>query len=322
MEAAVVNVLSAGDTALVVNAGKFGERWTGLCKAYGVKSCEIKVPYGTAVAPSEIEAALSADKNIKAVYTTLCETSTGVVTDIAAIGRIVRDTQALLVVDAISGLGADDLQTDAWGVDIAVSGSQKGLMIPPGLAFASVSAKAWKAEGKSTLPKYYLSFKKAKKSLEAFDNPFTPPVTLVVALKETLAMICSEGMPNVLARHALLARATRAGVKALGLEIFCPLAPANTVTAVKVPAGLDGVKIVKDLREEFGVTIAGGQGDEMKGKLFRIAHLGYACAFDVAVAMSALEMALAKQAFKFSAGAGVKAAQEVLLDSGMVMVGR
>lgn len=315
MEAAVVNILSPGDTAIVVNAGKFGERWSGLCKAYGVKVQEIKVPYGSIVEPGQIEKLLKADASgaIKAVFTTLCETSTGAVSDIKAIGAVVRNTSAVLAVDAISGLGADDLQTDAWGVDLAVTGSQKGLMIPPGLGFAAVSPKAWKLEEKSTLPKYYFSFKKAKKSLADFDNPFTPPITLVLALRETLAMLCAEGMPNVLKRHALLASATRAGVKALGLELFAPSAPANTVTAVKVPAGLDGVKIVKDLREELGVTIAGGQGDDMKGKLFRVAHLGYANAFDVVVAMSAIEMGLERQGFRFNAGAGVKAAQEVLL---------
>ncbi len=314
MESSVVNLLSPGDTALTVSAGKFGERWAALCKAYGVKAQEIKVPYGYAVDPQEIAKALKADKNIKAVYTTLCETSTGVLTDIKAIGEIVRDTQAVLVVDAISGLGADDLQTDAWGVDVVVSGSQKGLMIPPGLAFASLSAKAWKLEEKSTLPKFYFSYKKAKKSLADFDNPFTPAITLVVALQESLKLIAAEGLDNVLKRHAKLAAATRAGVKALGLELFSPLAPANTVTAVKVPAGVDGVKLVKDLRDELGITLAGGQGDDMKGKLFRVAHLGYVNEFDVIVAMSAIEMILDKQGFRFTAGAGVKAAQETILE--------
>ncbi len=314
MESSVVNLLSPGDTALTVSAGKFGERWAALCKAYGVKAQEIKVPYGYAVDPQEIAKALKADKNIKAVYTTLCETSTGVLTDIKAIGEIVRDTQAVLVVDAISGLGADDLQADAWGVDVVVSGSQKGLMIPPGLAFASLSAKAWKLEEKSTLPKFYFSYKKAKKSLADFDNPFTPAITLVVALQESLKLITAEGLDNVLKRHAKLAAATRAGVKALGLELFSPLAPANTVTAVKVPAGVDGVKLVKDLRDELGITMAGGQGDDMKGKLFRVAHLGYVNEFDVIVALSAIEMILDKQGFSFTAGAGVKAAQETILE--------
>ncbi len=317
MEATVVNVLSAGDTVVVVNAGKFGERWAGICKAYGVKVLEIKVPYGNAANPQEIAKALKADSAgaIKAVFTTLCETSTGALSDIAAIGAVVKNTSAALVVDAISGLGADDLQTDRWGVDVAVTGSQKGLMIPPGLAFAAVSLKAWKLEEKSTLPKYYFSFKKAKKSLEAWDNAFTPPVSLIVALRETLRMICEDGISNVVSRHARLAAATRAGIKALGLELYCPLAPANTVTAVKVPSGLDGVKLVKHLREELGVTIAGGQGDDMKGKLFRIAHLGYAAEFDVVIALSALEMALDRLGFRFSASAGVKAAQESLLEA-------
>ncbi len=320
MEAAVVNLLSPGDTAIVVNGGKFGERWAGLCKAYGVKVLEIKVPYGQVVNPAEIAKLLKADAAVKAVYTTLCETSTGALFDIRAIADVVKNSAAVLVTDAISGLGADDLQTDRWGVDVVVSGSQKGLMIPPGLAFASVSAKAWALEEKSKLPKYYLSFKKAKKSLADYDNPFTPPVSLVLALKETLAMICAEGIGNVLKRHALLATATREGVKALGLELFCPSAPANTVTAVKVPQGLDGVKIVKDMREDFGVTIAGGQGEDMKGKLFRIAHLGYAVGFDVVVAMSAVEMALDRQGFSFVPGSGVKATQQALLEGSKISV--
>ncbi len=312
MEASVINLLSPGDTAITVNAGKFGERWTGLCKAYGVKALEIKVPYGQVVDPQEIAKLLKENPSVKAVYTTLCETSTGVLTDIRAIGQIVKNTPAVLVVDAISGLGADDLQTDAWGVDVVVSGSQKGLMIPPGLAFASVSPKAWELEAKSTIPKFYFSFKKAKKSLADWDNPWTPPVTLVIGLRETLAMIIADGMPSVLKRHALLADAARAAVKALGLQLFSAI-PANTVTTVAVPAGLDGVKIVKDMREEMGVTIAGGQGEEMKGKVFRIAHLGYAVEFDVVTAISAVEMALKRQGFHFTPGAGVKAAQEVLL---------
>lgn len=312
MEAAVANLLSPGDTALAIQGGKFGERWTELCQAYGITAEVINVEWGKAVDPAEIEKKLKANPKIKAVFTTFCETSTGVVTDIEAIGKIVKDSGAVLVVDAISGLGAIDLKTDAWSVDVCVSGSQKGLMLPPGLAFISVSQKAWGLISASKSPRYYFDLKEAKKAFEKADTPFTPAITLIIALNEALKMMKQEGLENIFLRHKKMADATRAAAKALGLELFAPSAASDVVTAVKVPAGIDGEKLVKAMRDTYGVTIAGGQA-ELKGKVFRFAHMGFMEEFDIIAGLSCLEKVLAQMGYKFQLGAGVKAAQEVFL---------
>lgn len=309
MEAAVVNLLSPQDTALTVQAGKFGERWTEICRAYGINTEVIDVEWGRAVDPAQIEKRLKANPKIKAVFTTLCETSTGVANDIEAIGKIIKDTDAVLVVDAISGLGAIDLKTDEWFCDIAVSGSQKGLMLPPGLGFISVSAKAWKLIGTSKCPKYYFDLKQAKKALDNTDTPFTPAITLVVALNEALKMMRQDGLQNIFLRHKKMAEATRKAVKALGLELFAPTASSDVVTSVVVPQGIDGEKLVKVMRDTYGVTIAGGQS-ELKGKVFRIAHMGFIEEFDIIAGISCLEKVLQKMGYKFEFGAGLKAAQE------------
>lgn len=310
MEAAVVNLLSKGDKALIVRGGKFGERWAEICELYGVQVTNIDVEWGYAVEPRLIEEALKKDLSIKAVYTTLCETSTGVVNDIKRIGEIVSSFPAVLVVDAISGLGAQEILTDEWNVDVCICGSQKGLMIPPGLAFASVSEKAWKLTESSNLPKYYLSMAKARKALPKDQTAFTPAVSLLCSLNETLKMIREEGLESVLARHERLARACRAGVKALGLELFAKN-PANNCTAVKVPEGLDGKVVKSNFSKDYGLTIAGGQG-HIEGKIFRISHLGYADTFDVVMAISCLEMVLSDLGWKVEFGKGVAAAEEIL----------
>jgi aspartate aminotransferase-like enzyme len=312
MEAAVINLLSAGDTALVVQAGKFGERWTELCKAYGVVAEVISVEWGKAVEPAQIQKSLKANPKIKAVFTTLCETSTGVATDIEAIGKIVKDSEAALVVDAISGLGAIDLKADAWSVDVVVSGSQKGLMLPPGLGFISLSPKAMKLVEASKSPRYYFDLRKAKKAIDKTDTPFTPAITLIIALVEVLRMMKQDGLENIFSRHRKMADATRAAVKALGLELFAPGAASDVVTAAKVPEGLDGEKLVKTMRDTYGVTIAGGQ-DEMKGKLIRIAHMGYIEEMDIIAGISCLEKVLTQMGYKFQLGSGLKAAEEVFL---------
>ena len=312
MEAAVVNLLSAGDTAITVEGGKFGERWTELCSAYGIKPEVIKVEWGKAVDPREIERKLKANPAIKAVFTTLCETSTGVSNDIKAIGEVVKGSDAVLVVDAISGLGAVDLKTDAWSVDVCVSGSQKGLMLPPGLAFVSVSKKAWGKIDAAKCPKYYFDLKVAKKAMEKTDTPFTPAISLVIALAEALKIIRQDTLENIFIRHTKMAEATRAAMQALGLALFAPDAASDVVTAVKVPAGIDGEKLVKVMRDTYGVTIAGGQS-EMKGKIFRIAHMGYIGEFDIIVGISCLEKVLKQMGYKFDLAAGVKTAQEVFL---------
>lgn len=312
MEAAVINLLSAGDTALVIQGGKFGERWTEICRAYGINAEVIDVEWGRAVNPQDIQKNLKENPKIKAVFTTLCETSTGVVNDIKAIGEVVKNTEAVLVVDAISGLGAIDLKADAWFCDVVVSGSQKGLMLPPGLGFISVSPKAEKFIESSKSPKYYFSLKAAKKAWASTDTPFTPAITLIIALNEALKMMKEDGLEKIFLRHKRLACGTRAAVQALGLELFSPSASSDVVTAVKVPTGIDGEKLVKTMRDVYGITIAGGQA-ELKGKVIRIAHMGFTEEFDIIAGISCLEKVLALMGHKFELGKGVKAAEEVFL---------
>lgn len=312
MEATVANLLSPGDKVLTVQGGKFGERWTEICKSYGINAIVIDFEWGRAVEPAIIEKRLKQDGDIKAVFTTLCETSTGVQTDIKAIAEITKRYQAVLVVDAISGLGAVDIKTDEWGVDCVVAGSQKGLMIPPGLAFVSLSKKAWVNVEKSKCPRYYFDFKMTKKALEKTDTPFTPAITLVIALRETLRIMRQEGLEVIFSRHKKLATATRSAMKAMGLELFAPTAASDCVTAVKVPSDVDGEKLVKHMRDKYGVSIAGGQA-ELKGKVFRIAHMGFIRDTDILTAVSVLGIALNEMGFRCDTGNGIKVLTEELL---------
>jgi len=313
MEAAVANLCSPQETAITIETGKFGERWTQLCQTYGVNCEVIRAEWGKAVSPQEIKKRLAANPKIKAVFTTLCETSTGVVNDIEAIGKIVKETEAVLVVDAVSGLGAIDLKTDAWSCDVVVSGSQKGLMLPPGLGFISVSPKAWKLIEKAKSPRYYFDLIQAKKALQKTDTPFTPAISLITALNESIRLMKEEGLENIFKRHHIMAQATREAVKALGLELFTdPNAASDVVTAVKVPVGIDGEKLVKTMRDVWGVTIAGGQS-ELKGKIFRIAHMGYIEEFDIIVCIACLEKVLTHMGYRFNLGEGLKTAQQVFL---------
>lgn len=310
MEGSVSNLLCPGDKIITVNGGKFGERFGEIGRAYGAQVDEIMVEWGKAVDPREIERRLTND--VKAVYVTLCETSTGTQYDIKTIASIVSKTPAVIVVDAISGLLCDELLTDEWGIDAVVGGSQKGLMIPPGLGFCSVSKKAWALVESSKMPKYYFNFKKTKKSAEKADTPFTPAVTLLRALRETLAMIRQEGRENLITLYAKLAAAVRAGAEGLGLKLFSG-APSNAVTTICIPDGVDSGQLLNVvLRDELGVTFAGGQ-EQLKGKVFRICSMGYTNEFDIITAIAALETALKKLGYPFEPGAGVKAAQEVLL---------
>jgi len=312
MEAAVSNLLSSGDTAIVVRAGKFGERWTEICNAYGVKSVNLDIEWGKSPSPKAIEDVLKKEPNAKAVFVTLCETSTGAEIDAKSIAAVVAKTKAVLVVDAISGLGACQLKTDEWGVDVVVTGSQKGLMIPPGLALVSVSAKAWERVKQSKSPKYYFDFLAYKKALDKTDTPYTPAITLMIGLVQALKMIKEETIEAVWARHEKLARATRAAVVAMGLELFAPSAPSAAVTPVKAPAGIDGEQIAKVMKSKYGVWVAGGQA-ELKGKVFRIAHLGYMTDTDVLMTISVLEMVLVELGVKIKQGAGVSAAEQELM---------
>lgn len=313
MEGAVSNLLSKGDKAIVVRGGKFGERWGEICKAYGVEFIPIDVEWGTAVDPEKIRKILESDSSVRAVYTQATETSTGVMNPVKTIAEIVgKYENTVIVMDGITGIGVFDIPMDKWGLDVLISGSQKAMMLPPGLAFAALSAKAWKFVEKSNLPKYYFDFKKELKSAQKNQNSYTPAISLIVGLRETLRMIRKEGLEGVFRRHEKLAGATRAAVKALGLELYAPETPSNALTAVKVPAGIDGIKLQNRFFEKFGITVAEGQ-DRAKGKIIRIAHLGYYEGLDMIMVISALEMLLKEMGHRFELGAGVKAAEEILL---------
>ena len=312
MEASVVNLLSKGDKAIVICGGKFGERFSEISKAYGVETVDYDVEWGVSADPAVVAELLAANPEVKAVFSTLCETSTGVVNDIKGIAAVVAKTDAVLVVDAISGLSADEIKPDEWGVDVVIGGSQKGLMLPPGLAFLSVSPKAEKLIETSDLPKYYFSLKAALKSHAKNDTPWTPAVSLIQGLNVVLDMMLAEGLDNVLQRHADLAEATRGAMAALGLELLSE-SPSNAATAVRIPDSVDGLALVKKMRDEQGMTIAGGQAD-LKGKIFRLAHLGYMDKYDTITAIAAVETVLRQLGYKADLGKGVAKAEEMLLD--------
>ena len=309
MDGAVANLLCRDDKVIVIRSGKFGERWSEICEAYGIKVIPIDVAWGDSVAPETVKSKLTDHPNVKAVFATLCETSTGALHDIEALARLTQSGPTLLVVDAVSALGADDLQMDNWGVDVVVSCSQKGLMTPPGLAFAALNRRAWEAAEQSNLPKYYFDFRKAhQRGLEG-SVPYTPAITLLTALQCALNHICAEGIHNTIARHKRLALATRSAIKAIGLPLFAT-SPANTLTSIRLPEEIDGKTFVKMMCEKHGITYAGGQGD-LSGKILRIAHLGWMNENDVIVAISAFERGLAEIGYDVSLGAGVTAAQKV-----------
>jgi aspartate aminotransferase-like enzyme len=313
MEAALVNTLSPGDTVAVVTAGKFGERWLELCRAYGIAVVELKAPYGETVPPERVAAALTSNPRIAAVLAQHSETSTGVLHDVRGYAAVTRGTDAILVVDAVSSLGIAELDMDAWGVDLVVSGSQKGLMLPPGLGFCALSDKAWAKNATARLPRYYFDLAAERKTVVKNEAHFTPAVSIVVGLRTVLQMLEREGLANVFKRHDRLARATRAGVEALGLGLFCKATPSPAVTAVAAPPGVDSELIVKAYSQAHNITIAGGQG-EMKGTVFRLGHMGYAAEFDVIASLAALEQVLADLGQPIDFGAGVRGAQKVFAE--------
>jgi len=314
MVGSVTNFLSPGDKALVVRGGKFGERWTEICEAYGVLPINIDVEWGRAVKPELIEKALKKDPTIKAVLIQASETSTGVMHDTQAIGKIVKKYKdTLFIVDAITALGVIDMPVDAWNVDVCITGSQKAMMLPPGLAFVSVSEKAWKMAETAKCAKFYFNFPKERKNLAKNQTNFTSASSLIVGLNTVLRMMKADGLENVFARHERLATATRAAMKALGLKLYAKESPSTALTAVQVPEGIDGGALTKLMRDKYGVTVAGGQA-QLKGKIFRIAHLGYFDTFDIVIAVSAVEMALTEMGVtKIKLGKGVAAAQEILM---------
>ncbi|MBI4495327.1 MAG: alanine--glyoxylate aminotransferase family protein [Deltaproteobacteria bacterium] len=314
MEGAVTNTLSPGDQALVVEGGKFGERWAKLCQAFGVRAQVLTVEWGQAIDPARIARSLEENPSIKAVFTQATETSTGVLFPIREIARLVSARPGtILVVDAISHLGAMELPMDEWGLDIVVAGSQKAIMLPPGLAFAALSEKAWGFVERSTLPRFYFDFKKERKNLIQNQSAYTPAVSLIIGLAAALKRIREEGLESMFARHARLARATRKGMMALGLPLYASKAPSDAVTAVVAPPGVDGQKVVKILRDRHHLTIAGGQ-DQAKGKVFRIAHMGYVDKFDVMTAVAAVELTLRELGHPVELGRGVRAAMEALAE--------
>jgi serine---pyruvate transaminase len=319
MESAVANLVVPGEPAVVASCGKFGQRWAELCDAFGADTVHLEFEWGEKVDPGRLDEALGDLEGApRVVFTTQSETSTGVVNDVAALNEVAVAHGAVLCVDAISGVAAVDLPQDEWGVDVVVAGSQKSLMCPPGLGFASVSERALALAAENPGRRYYLDWARTVR-MQAEEPPnsaFTPAVTLFMALDVALELILEEGLENVLARHALLARGARAGVEALGLERFGPDDDgANVVTAVRMPAEIDGAAVPKLMRDRYGVTIAGGQA-ELKGKIARIAHCGYYGAFDIVVALSALEMALRDLGFEAEAGSGVAAAQRAFAEAG------
>ena len=315
MEAAIANCFSAGDTVIVCRNGKFGDRQKLIAETYGLNVVDLAYEWTEVVRPADIEAALAEHPEARGVIVTQSETSSGVLNDIEAIGRIVGPLEdVVLIVDSITGIGAVECKTDEWGLDVVMTGSQKGLMLPPGLAACTVSKKAWKAYERSDLPKFYFDWMKYQKNIEKDTTPFTPAVTLVLGLNESLKMIAEEGLDNVIVRHARLAEATRKGCEALGLKLFAPPeGRGSAVTPVWVPEGIDGKKIVSILKNKHGVTIAGGQ-DAYAGRIFRIGHLGYFGEFDIITTLAALEMTLAELGYEFTRGAGVVAAESVFIE--------
>lgn len=311
LEAAVANCLPQGSKAICLIAGRFGERWRNLCKAFGVESINVTVPPGQAVQPEQLAQALAQHPDATAVCATLSETSTGVGHDVAAFGRITAATPALLLIDAISGLGVMECRTDDWNIDVCVTGSQKALMLPPGLAFLSVSDKAWQRIDANTAPRaFYFDLKKARAAMKTSDTSFTPAHTLVQALRVSLKRIRAEGLENIWATQARNGAAARAGFEAMGLRPFAAQ-PAAGLTVVKVPEGIDGIALLGNLEKRYGLKLAGGQ-DDLKGKIVRVAHMGYIDQFDVLSALAGVELVLLEMGYPVEPGRGLAAAQKVL----------
>jgi aspartate aminotransferase-like enzyme len=319
MEACVANLLLAGQKALVLVAGKFGERWQELCDAFGIETVVLEVPWGEAPDLDEFKRLVKSHSDIAAVFCTHSETSTGVVSDVKAIAELVHTyTDALVIVDGITSIGVLPFYMDQWKIDVCVTGSQKGVMAPPGMAYVALSDRALKryeAQQRDEtlqsrrLPHYYWDFTKAREAAEERMTAWTPAITLLLGLQESLRLMRDTGLENLWNHYARLAQSVRAGVQALGLELFAKV-PSNALTAVKVPNGIDGRKLVETLRMQYGVTIAGGQGP-LKGKIFRITHMGYYDHLDMVALMAALELALRDLGWKFELGAGVATMQQV-----------
>jgi aspartate aminotransferase-like enzyme len=315
MDAAVSNLFRKNDKVIIINGGKFGERWTKISKAYGLTPVEIKLVAGESVEPKQLADVVRANPDAKAILFQASETSTGVQMPTQEICSIARAANMLTVCDAITACGVFDLPMDAWGIDVMITGSQKALMIPPGLAFVAMSDKAWATAEDSDLPRFYFDLTKERKAVSKNQTAWTPAISLIQGLQESLRIIREEGLRDIFKRHELLARATRNAVQALGLEIFAKKAPSLAVTAVKVPSVIkDGKQIPKLMRDKYGVTIAGGQ-DELEGKIFRLSHFGYCEKFDITTGISCLELVLNELGYKVEFGKGVGAALRTFAES-------
>lgn len=315
MEASISNLLSPGDKTIVCTAGKFGERWVEMNKAFGLNAVVLEEPYGSAVSPERVEKALKDNPDAKAVFVQASETSTGSAHDVKSMGEIVKKTDAVFVIDAITGLGTMPLDVDGWGLDVVIGGSQKAFMIPPGIGFLSVSPKAWAMAETSKLPKYYFNLKKERKNAANGESAWTPATSLMIAFAEALKYVRNLGMDKLVANAQMLAKAMLAASVELGLEPFSKF-PGNSVTAIKAPAGMDSSVIVKEYRSRFGSIIANGQGT-MKGQIFRVAHLGYFDFADLFALVAELELILAANGHPVTFGKGVAAVQRIYAEAAL-----
>ena len=310
-ESAIVNLCSPGERVLAVSAGSFGERWGTMARAYGCEVEELRYAWGETPSADDLRAKLASIEPVSLVFLVHSETSTGVVADVQSLAAVAKDAGALVVVDAVSSLGAVPLEQDEWGLDVVVSGSQKALMTPPGLATAAVSDAGWEQVARSTLPSFYFDWERTRKAQQKLDSPFTPAVSLIVALDVALGLLLESGLENAFDRHVRLGRACRAGIKAMGLELFSPDEDRSAVvTAARMPDGLDSSELTLALRERHGVTIAGGQG-QLKDAIFRIGHIGWYDEFDIATALNAVELVLHELGAPIERGAASSRALEV-----------
>ena len=308
-ESAVVNLLSPGERVLVVSAGEFGERWATMAETFGADVVQLRYEWGETPRPEDLRARLE-ESGADVVFLVHSETSTGVVADLEALAGAAREAGALTVVDAVSSLGAVPVETDAWGLDVVVAGSQKALMTPPGLSVVTVSPAAWERAARTTTPRFYFDWAKLRDALATGSTPFTPAVSLVAALDVALGMLLEEGLEQAFARHAALGRACREGAKAMGLELFSPDEERSAiVTAIFVPEGVNARELVLELRDRFGITVAGGHGD-LGVRMFRIGHIGYYDIFDITTALAAVELLLAERGSDVERGVAVAAALE------------
>jgi aspartate aminotransferase-like enzyme len=313
-EAAIVNLVSPGERVLCVTAGAFGDRWIALAKTYGADVQELRYAWGETPSAEDIGAKLD-ETGAETVVVVHSETSTGVVVDVQAIAKAATEAGALAVVDAISSLGAVPLETDAWGIEVVVSGSQKALQTPPGLSLTTVSPSAWERSARTTTPRFYFDWAKLHAALETGSTPFTPAVSLVVALDTALGLLLEEGLEAAFTRHAALGRACREGAKAMGLELFSPDEERSAVvTAILAPNGIDARELVLALRDRFGITVAGGHG-ELGSRMFRIGHIGYYDVFDITTALAAVEVLLAERGADIERGVAVARALEAYRDA-------